>query len=89
MLSTAGRQLADPPLSVSRGNPDLADPASLQQLITAHDPSTTPIHRAGIGFGPDGYLYVSRPATPESTPTAAQDVDTSLTGKILRLDVDA
>ena len=44
------------------------------------------LHRAGwIGFGPDGYLYMT---TGEGNQPAATQDPTSLIGKVLRLDVD-
>ncbi|MVM34825.1 sugar dehydrogenase [Spirosoma sp. HMF4905] len=76
-------------------NPDQADPAS--ELIYLTIPYTNPLggHRSGrIGFGPDGYLYIT---TGDSSPgligtvgdpdKLAQNLQ-GLYGKVLRIDVN-
>jgi hypothetical protein len=68
-------------------NPDMADPASLQQVIQIPMPAGSLVHRAGwLGFGPDGYLHVA--VGDGSDAPKAQDTNSWL-GKILRLDVDS
>jgi glucose/arabinose dehydrogenase len=76
--------------TISRENPNLADPNSERVLLAIDKPGYN--YEAGhIAFGPDGYLYI---ATGDSVrdPAAeagkyAQDTS-SLLGKILRIDVD-
>lgn len=68
------------------GNPERADPASADLILKV--PGATTTHAADyaagwIGFGPDGYLYVTTGAD-ESGPNA--DIN-SLMGKVLRIDV--
>jgi Ca2+-binding RTX toxin-like protein len=66
-------------------DPDLANGASAQLVLTVDQPAATN-HKAGwLGFGPDGYLYAAL-GDGGSTPASAQDLD-SLLGKVLRLDV--
>ena len=76
--------------TVSRNNPNLADPDSERILIAIDKPGYN--YEAGhLAFGPDGYLYIAtgdsvRDPTTE-TGKYAQDTS-SLLGKILRIDVN-
>lgn len=68
-------------------NPDQADPASELQIIKIPQPHN--FHQGGwLGFGPDGYLYISSgdggPA--EDPDRRGQDLN-SLLAKMLRIDV--
>jgi glucose/arabinose dehydrogenase len=66
-------------------NPDVADPRSVRPIVTI--PHGNIIHFGGwMGFGPDGYLYVS--VGDGAVPANAQDITNQLLGKILRLDVN-
>jgi glucose/arabinose dehydrogenase len=73
-------------MSVS-AEPNRADPASLQEILTFSQPDSD--HNGGdIHFGPDGYLYFAAgDGGHGASPDAPQEGDTLL-GKILRLDVD-
>ncbi|HCK83199.1 MAG TPA: hypothetical protein DHW63_01350, partial [Hyphomonadaceae bacterium] len=69
-------------------NPDVADPASARVLL-AVDRSATNHNGGWIGFGPDGFLYITQGDSggggdPEN---AAQNLN-DLRGKILRIDVN-
>jgi glucose/arabinose dehydrogenase len=69
-------------------NPDLADPATEQQLLKISQPYAN--HNGGVtAFGPDGYLYLGLGdgGSGGDPLGAGQNLDTLL-GKILRLDVD-
>lgn len=75
----------------SLGDPDLADPASGRVIITVDHPDDgTSQHYGGwIGFGPDGYLYVtSGDSNGEPINANAQDKNSRL-GAILRIDPSA
>jgi glucose/arabinose dehydrogenase len=75
-------------------NPDVADPASFL-LLRVDQPQAN--HNGGwLGFGPDGYLYISLgdggasndSGTGHTAGTGnAQDTTSNLLGKILRIDV--
>lgn len=68
-------------------NPNVADAASGDVILRI--PHTATNHRSGfIGFGPDGFLYVSAGdnGVGANTSNPAQDVN-SLFGKMLRIDV--
>jgi glucose/arabinose dehydrogenase len=69
-------------------NPDLADPASAQSILTL-----PPIvdHQGGtLAFGPnDGYLYVAIGDSQEGDPNNLAQNDGSMFGKMLRLDVNS
>jgi len=70
-------------------DPDIADPASEQVILTADQPY--PNHNGGqVGFGPDGYLYLGlgdggAANDPEGRAQSLSD----LLGSILRLDVSS
>jgi Ca2+-binding RTX toxin-like protein len=71
----------------SLNNDGSVDAASMKLVlnITQYTAGSA-LHRAGwIGFGPDGYLYMT--AGEGNQPTAAQDPQ-SMLGKVLRLDVN-
>lgn len=69
---------------VSTTDPNIADPATLQDVLVVT--GSNAIHQGGwIGFGPDGLLYIPLGDNGQS-PTAQSD--TTLRGKILRIDVD-
>jgi len=73
---------------VSTGNPDVADSASTQILLTIAQPFAN--HNAGATrFGPDGYLYIGMGdgGSANDPGNRAQD-SFNLLGKILRIDVD-
>jgi Ca2+-binding RTX toxin-like protein len=66
-------------------NPDVADAASGEVLLTIDMPAGTRSHRAGwIGFGPDNLLYMNVGDGTQRVATA--DIESPL-GKILRIDV--
>lgn len=69
-------------------DPNVADPASAQVLLTVTQPFTN--HKGGqLAFGPDGFLYIALGdgGSGGDPGNRAQDL-TTLLGKILRLDVD-
>jgi glucose/arabinose dehydrogenase len=73
---------------VSNANPDVANPASRQQILYVEQPYTN--HNGGhLAFGPDGYLYVALGdgGGGGDTLNNAQRL-VNLLGKILRIDVD-
>lgn len=69
------------------GNPDQADPASRQELLSIVQPFAN--HNGGqLAFGPDGLLYIgSGDGGSEGDPQGNGQNKASLLGKILRLDV--
>ena len=72
--------------SVSAGNPEIADPASLELILSAAQPADN--HNGGwIDFGPDGFLYIALgDGGGANDPFSnGQDPDTLL-GAILRID---
>ena len=72
---------------VSADNPDLADPASAETILTQQQPFAN--HNGGqLAFGPDGYLYIGlgdggSAGDPHGN---GQNINTWL-GKLLRIDV--
>ena len=76
---------------VSAGNPNIADPASAEIVLTIPHPGQANHNGAQIAFGPDGYLYIG-PGDGGIKGSAdagknAQD-PAVLAGKILRIDVE-
>lgn len=75
--------------SRSAGNPDVADPASAQVILTITQPFSN--HNGGcLRFGPEGYLYIGMGdggsgGDPQNN---AQNIN-SLLGKMLRIDVSS
>jgi glucose/arabinose dehydrogenase len=66
-------------------SPDTADPQSAHVILTVPRPGANAAHHGGwIGFGPDGYLYISS----GDSAGHPQQLD-NWGGKILRVDVDA
>jgi glucose/arabinose dehydrogenase len=68
-------------------NPDVADAASRDVILSIPQPHD--FHQGGwLGFGPDGYLYVSSgDGGPANDPDHRGQDANSLLGKILRVDV--
>ncbi len=70
---------------VSAGDPNVADPASAQLVLTFAQ--TFENHNGGdMHFGPDGFLYIS--SGDGGGPASNAQDPTNLLGKILRIDVD-
>jgi glucose/arabinose dehydrogenase len=69
------------------GNPDLADPASAELLLSVPDPYTN--HNGGmVVFGPDGYLYYGIGDGGNGGDPQGHGQDrTDLLGSLMRLDV--
>ncbi|MFN7919223.1 MAG: PQQ-dependent sugar dehydrogenase [Bryobacteraceae bacterium] len=74
---------------VSSNNPDVADPASEQVLLTLSQPASN--HFGGqLRFGPDGYLYVSSgDGSAGGDPPGNAQNKSSLFGKIWRIDTES
>jgi len=74
---------------VSPDNPNLADPASEEILLTVEQPYAN--HNGGlVKFGPDGYLYIGMgDGGSQGDPQNRAQNGRVLLGKILRIDVDA
>jgi cysteine-rich repeat protein len=70
------------------GNPDLADAGSARILLTVTQPFGN--HNGGqLAFGPDGYLYCGMgDGGGGGDPLEAGQDDTTVLGKLLRIDVD-
>jgi glucose/arabinose dehydrogenase len=73
---------------VSPGNPNLADPASAQAILTVDQPYSN--HNGGqLQFGPDGYLYIGLgDGGSGGDPQDRAQNPALLLGKMLRIDVD-
>ena len=73
----------------SAGNPDLADASGGDVILTIPHPGFANHNGGWIGFGPDGYLYISTGDGGSGGDPAnnAQNPD-SLLGKMLRIDVN-
>jgi glucose/arabinose dehydrogenase len=78
---------------VSAGNPNLADPASEQVVITIDQPDQAGFtnHKGGqLAFGADGFLYISLgDGGSGGDPGNRAQNPATLLGKILRLDVES
>ena len=74
--------------NVSSTDPNLADAASVQTLLTMADPFSN--HNGGwIGFGPDGYLYIATgDGGSANDPNGNGQNNNQLLGKMLRINVD-
>lgn len=73
--------------SVSAGDPDVADSASEQIVLSFAQPAAN--HNGGdLHFGPDGYLYVSSGDGGGFASRCNAQSLANLLGKILRIDVD-
>jgi glucose/arabinose dehydrogenase len=70
-------------------NPDQADPASEEPILTIPHPNYT-IHNGGqLAFGPDGYLYIaSGDGGPGGDPNGNAQNPGLLLGKLLRIGVE-
>lgn len=73
---------------VSAGDPNVADPASEEVLLTVDQPFTN--HNGGqLVFGPDGYLYIGMgDGGSGGDPQGNAQNTNSLLGKVLRIDVE-
>ena len=72
----------------SAGNPDVVDPSTAKLLLIWGHPFKTN-YGGQLAFGPDGYLYVGMgDGGGVSDPLESGQTDTTLLGKLLRLDVD-
>jgi glucose/arabinose dehydrogenase len=70
-------------------DPDIADASSQTLVMTYGQPFSN--HNGGwMGFGPDGYLYISAGdgGSGNDPGNRAQDITDQLLGKLLRIDVD-
>jgi glucose/arabinose dehydrogenase len=74
---------------VSAGNPDIADASTAALVMTYAQPFSN--HNGGwLGFGPDGFLYISSGdgGSGNDPGNRAQDITDQRLGKILRIDVN-
>ena len=74
--------------AASATNPDVVDASTERLLLTITQPF--PTHNGGqLAFGPDGYLYVGMgDGGGVADPFESAQSDTTLLGKMLRLDID-
>ena len=85
----AGNELVVARYTRLASNPDRADPASAQVIITVPHPQQTNHNGGKIAFGPDGYLYVAvGDGGGGGDPFGAGQNLNDLRGKLLRLDVN-
>ena len=73
----------------SASNPDVVDSSSAYTIMTISQPYSN--HNGGwLGFGPDGYLYISNGdgGSGGDPGNRSQDITNQLLGKMLRIDVD-
>jgi len=74
--------------SVSSGNPDVANPASAQVVLTIPHPNNGNHNGGWIGFGPDGHLYAGvGDGGGGGDPDCTGQNPNELRGKLLRLGV--
>jgi Ca2+-binding RTX toxin-like protein len=73
----------------SVADPDIADPAPVETVITIPHPSFANHNGGSLVFGPDGYLYltIGDGGGGNDTDGSAQNIN-SLLGKVLRIDVN-
>jgi glucose/arabinose dehydrogenase len=70
-------------------NPDLADPASEEQILLLEHPDQQNHNGGQLAFGPDGYLYIGTgDGGGGGDPSGNAQNPASLLGKILRIDVE-
>lgn len=70
-------------------NPNLADPASEQKILTLPHPGYTNHNGGQAAFGPDGYLYIGTgDGGGGGDPLGNAQNPASLLGKLLRIDVE-
>ena len=74
--------------SVSTGNPNIADPASEQIILSVSQPFSN--HNGGcLRFGQDGYLYIGfGDGGSANDPFCNAQNPTTMLGKMLRIDID-
>jgi glucose/arabinose dehydrogenase len=71
------------------GNPDVADPASEEQILLLEHPGASNHNGGQIAFGADGYLYIGTgDGGGGGDPNGNAQNPASLLGKILRIDVE-
>ncbi|MEM7453779.1 MAG: PQQ-dependent sugar dehydrogenase [Planctomycetota bacterium] len=74
----------------TRLNPNAANPSSANLIMTFDQPFSN--HNGGwLGFGPDGYLYISSGdgGSANDPLNNSQDITNNLLGKMLRVDIDS
>jgi hypothetical protein len=72
--------------TLNPADPEVADPQSVLNILTINRPYATNHQGGWIGFGPDGFLYITSGNGGSGTPS--QDIN-SLLGKVLRIDVNS
>ncbi len=74
---------------VSAADPDVAEPATAQVVLSIPHPASETHYGGLLMFGPDGYLYIGTgDGGPEEDPFNHGQDSTTLLGRILRIDVD-